>query len=172
MIEVIVIVIILTILFTILFTIGGIWLDKRKAKQLQEHFADEDKLMEELCKALVEYKPYEKIVKERELKHALIGFLQARFPNQKLQREVRLSSGEYIDLQVEDIGIELKIAYDHTTLRNLIGQAGFYLNKVRRLIVFVYVFRDLDKSEEYINSLKAMGCKIIICDYNKGSELK
>ena len=157
---------------TIILVLAGIYWDKRKAKQQAEHYADEDQLVEALCKTLVQYKPYEKINKEQELKHALLGFLQATFPDKQIQREVRLASGEFLDLQVEDIGIELKLAYDHTTLRNLIGQASFYLNKVRRLIVFIYVFRDLDKSEEYIEQLKRMGCKVIICDYRNGSELK
>jgi len=160
------------ICMTIIFVITGIYWDKWKAKKQEEHYADEDKLMEVLSKALVEYKPYEKITKEQQLKHALLGFLQAKFPENQIQREVKLASGEYLDLMIEDIGIELKIAYDHTTLRNLVGQAGFYLDKVRRLIVFVYVFRDLNKSEAYIEKLKAMGCKVIVCDYRYGSELK
>lgn len=69
----------------------------------------------------------EPVFDEKELQSQLSVFLRAKFPNNKIEREVRIPSGGDIDIVIDNtFAIELKIPKDRTTLRNLIAQIDEY----------------------------------------------
>jgi len=73
-----------------------------------------------------EFRP-EKVIDETELQNLLRHFLQTKFPNAEVRREVELKNKDKLDILVNDkYAFELKIPEDRTTLRNLKAQLEEY----------------------------------------------
>ena len=73
-----------------------------------------------------EFRP-EKVYDEKELQNLLRHFLQTKFPNAEVRREVLMKNKDSIDIVVNDkYAFELKIPNDKTELRNLKAQLEEY----------------------------------------------
>ena len=91
-----------------------------------------DKFQQEIdCQLLIktiqnEFSP-EKVYDEKELQNLLRHFLQTKFPNAEVRREVLMKNKDSIDIVVNDkYAFELKIPNDKTELRNLKAQLEEY----------------------------------------------
>lgn len=73
-----------------------------------------------------EFRP-EKVYDEKELQNLFRHFLETKFPNVEVRREVRTKHNDIVDVVVNDkYAFELKIPEDRTSLRNLKAQLEEY----------------------------------------------
>ena len=96
----------------------------------------------------------ERITNEEHLQSQLAIFLKAKFPNSKVEREVRTKQGDLLDLVIDDKYVfELKIPKNRTQLRNLSAQIEEYIEQYPNLCVVIADISKADVDEELESNL-------------------
>jgi len=101
--------------------------DNEEHEDTNEGKFEEEVNFENLIKSIQnEFRP-EKVFDEKELQNLLRHFLQTKFPNAEVRREVVMKNKDSVDIVVNDrYAFELKIPEDRTSLRNLKAQLEEY----------------------------------------------
>lgn len=96
----------------------------------------------------------EKITNEEHLQSQLAIFLKAKFPNSKVEREVRTKQGDLLDIVIDDKYVfELKVPKNRTQLRNLSAQIEEYTEQYPNLCVVIADISKADVDEELESNL-------------------
>ena len=96
----------------------------------------------------------ERITNEEHLQSQLTVFLKAKFPDMKVEREVKTKQGDLLDIVVDDKYVfELKVPKNRTQLRNLSAQVEEYIEQYPNLCVVIADISKADLDEELESNL-------------------
>ena len=96
----------------------------------------------------------ERITNEEHLQSQLTVFLKAKFPDMKVEREVKTKQGDLLDIVVDDKYVfELKVPKNRTQLRNLSAQVEEYIEQYPNLCVVIADISKADLEEELESNL-------------------
>jgi len=91
----------------------------------------------------------EKITNEEHLQSQLTVFLKAKYPDRKVEREVRTKRGDKLDVVVDDKYVfELKVPKNRTDLRNLSAQLEEYIEQYPNICAVIADTSNVDEEVE------------------------
>jgi hypothetical protein len=119
---------------------------------------------------------------EREFEKQLLVYLRNKYPNKKIIEQMRTSAGT-IDIGIDEgingkYAIELKVAYNKSTLQNLVGQIHGYLKDISikkenlGIVLIDGKSMDYDAIMKYVDYYQEFGVKTIVLsgDIEKGNK--
>jgi hypothetical protein len=109
---------------------------------------------------------------EREFEKQLLVYLRNRYPNKKIIEQMRTSAGT-VDIGIDEgingkYAIELKVAYNKSTLQNLVGQIHGYLKDISikkenlGIVLIDGKFMEYDRIKEYVKDYRDFGVRTIV----------
>jgi len=146
----------------------------RRAKEIKEH-PNEKKITKPETTECNEFDSILKIIEnfrpqpfrnEKDFEKQLYQYLDAKLPNHVVDRQI-ITLGGFIDLFIYNkYGIELKIAWNRSSLRHLTGQIFDYLkgfdNENLAVVILDVKMMSPYEINEYIEFYKRLGIKVVV----------
>jgi len=113
----------------------------------------------------------EKVFDEKELQNMLRTFLETKFPNAVIEREVRTKQGDWVDVVVNGkFAFELKMPETRTVLRDLKAQLEEYQEEFSDLCAVIVdnpQFNLSEQIQDYSKKYESSGIRSVIVEGSK-----
>lgn len=116
-----------------------------------------DTKYQKVLNKIKQFKPLD-VIDERDLENQLYQFLVGKFT---VKQYVQVKHGK-IDLVVEGVGVELKLADSSGNVRELVSQVLFYKKSFQHLICVILDVGKVRDMDDYVKELRKIGAQVII----------